>query len=71
MTSTTFDKSFDNAMVDQRQALQPMPFWGSLIAFGAPALLMIFSYHVFLPWMIAVMLTFSRPLFGGFTGLIY
>jgi membrane protease YdiL (CAAX protease family) len=32
--------------------LKPLPFWGSLIAFGAPALLMVFSYHVFMPWMI-------------------
>lgn len=53
MTSTTFDQSFDKAITGQRQALKPLPFWGSLIAFGAPALLMIFSYHVFLPWMIA------------------
>jgi hypothetical protein len=25
--------------------------WGSLIAIGAPALLMVFCYHLFLPWL--------------------
>jgi len=29
------------------------------------------AFVLFLPWMIAVMLTYARPLFGGFTGLLY
>ena len=52
MTAATYKKLFVNVATDQRKALKPLPFWGSLIAFGAPALLMIFSYHVFMPWMI-------------------
>jgi len=28
------------------------------------------AFVLFLPWMIAVMLTYARPLFGGFTRLV-
>ena len=43
MTTTTFDQEFDKTVNDTQEELRPLPFWGSLIAFGAPALLMVFS----------------------------
>lgn len=51
-TTATFGKKVDDASTGRREGLRGLPFWGSLIAFGAPALLMVFSYHVFMPWMI-------------------
>jgi membrane protease YdiL (CAAX protease family) len=51
MTSTTFKQTFDKTATGAQKELRPLPFWGSLIAFGAPALLMVFSYHVFMPWL--------------------
>lgn len=55
MASTTYleqevNKSQDNFF----EALKPLPLWASLIAFGAPALLMVFSYHVFMPWLVGL-----------------
>jgi membrane protease YdiL (CAAX protease family) len=50
MSQTTFNQEFDKTVADTQEGLRPLPFWGSLIAFGAPALLMMFSYHVFMPW---------------------
>ena len=53
MTPTViFDREFDSALTNQEERLQPLPLWGSVIAFGAPALLMVFSYHLFMPWLI-------------------
>ena len=51
MSQTTFNQEFDKTVADTQEGLRPLPFWGSLIAFGAPALLMVFSYHVFMPWL--------------------
>lgn len=41
------------------------------LTFVPKILVVMVAFVLFLPWMIAVMLTYSRPLFGGFTGLIY
>jgi membrane protease YdiL (CAAX protease family) len=50
-TITTSDQAY-GSHIGSQETLQPLPFWGSLAAFGIPALLMIFSYHVFMPWLI-------------------
>jgi len=52
MTVKTLNQSYDNSSANADQGLQPLSWSGSLIAFGAPALLMVLSYHVFMPWMI-------------------
>ncbi len=55
MTSTTFLEQEVNKLQDNfLESLKPLPLWGSLIAFGAPALLMVFSYHVFMPWLVGL-----------------
>ncbi|MGD8807621.1 MAG: CPBP family intramembrane metalloprotease [Chloroflexota bacterium] len=51
-TTATLNEQFDATLSERRGRLRGLPFWGSLIAFGAPALLMIFSYHVFMPRLI-------------------
>lgn len=50
-TIATSDEKFDKTLTDE-QGLRKLSIWRSLIAFGAPALLMIFSYHVFMPRLI-------------------
>jgi membrane protease YdiL (CAAX protease family) len=54
MTTKMFEQSYDSAEANSEKGLRMLPWWGSLIAFGAPALLMILSYHVFMPWLVAV-----------------
>lgn len=49
MTTITTSNQAYSAPAGSQETIQPLPFWGSLIAFGLPALLMIFSYHVFMP----------------------
>ena len=41
------------------------------LTFVPKILVVMVTFVLFLPWMIAVILTFARPLFGGFTRLIY
>jgi len=52
MTTITTSDQVYGPPADSQEALRPLPFWGSLIAFGLPALMMIFSYHVFMPWLL-------------------
>jgi hypothetical protein len=53
MTTITTSNHEYSSPAGSQETLQPLPFWGSLIAFGLPALLMIFSYHVFMPRLLA------------------
>lgn len=57
MTTTMFEQSYNDSAASSGKELRALPWWGSLIAFGAPALLMIFSYHVFMPWLLEASLT--------------
>ena len=50
-TTMTYEQESSKSLTTFQEGLKPLPFWGSLIAFGAPALLMVFSYHVFMPWL--------------------
>ena len=52
MASTTYrEQAIKKSQGSFRVALNPLPIWGSLIAFGLPALMMVFSYHAFMPWL--------------------
>ncbi len=50
-TTATLDRQSGSDSKESQAGLKPLPFWGSLIAFGAPALLLVFSYHLFMPWL--------------------
>ena len=41
------------------------------LTFVPKILVVMVAFVLALPWMIAMMLTYVKPLFGGFTGLIY
>ncbi|MCC6153678.1 MAG: flagellar biosynthesis protein FliQ [Candidatus Hydrogenedentes bacterium] len=41
------------------------------LTFVPKILVVMVAFVLFLPWMIAVMLTYAKPLFGGFTNLIH
>lgn len=52
-TAAAFDSVDNDSLRKNSGGIKPLPFLGSLVAFGAPALLMVFSYHVFMPRLIA------------------
>lgn len=40
------------------------------LTFVPKIVVVLVAFVLFLPWMISVMLTYTRPLFGGFTGYV-
>lgn len=54
MTVKAFNQSYAIVGANSGQELRPLSWLGSLAAFGAPALLMVLCYHVFMPWMIEI-----------------